>query len=136
MPAKPVNLGAKYEPLIEANVAGAVIVPFDIFGRTWHATDSGSVVALMDLSSDETGGKTIEYLAQLVISAESEDFRKVLSTTRGLDNDVLIGLVNDITELVAAVPTEPPSASPATSRSRTTGGPSKAASSSTVRRAR
>jgi hypothetical protein len=122
MPAKPVNLNDLFYRRIDENREKANVVEF-VFGeenRVWHATNSASNAALLNANKDPMG-----YCVRLVIPEERAAFEQMLVDTDGMEGDVLIDFINYLGELVAGVPTQPPSPSSATSNSRTSGTRSK-----------
>jgi len=116
---------------IQKNVDTAVVVEFTFGGVKWHATNTASEVALLSLAG---GDDPVTYLYQLVVEEEQEQWRQFLVGMRGLDQQVIIDVINTLTEKLASVPTLPPSSSPATSRRTTSGGRSTAGSSSKANR--
>jgi hypothetical protein len=131
MPASRLDFQKLYGDKIEQNLANAVTVEFTLpDGSKWHATNTASHAALLALSD---GSAPTQYLWQLVVPEEQGAFSAALLGMRGLDETILIEMINAITEALAGVPTSLPSSSPPTSPSRTSGGRSTARSSSVAR---
>lgn len=114
MPAKPVNLDDLFARRIDENKEKAVVVPFVWAGREWHLTNSASHAALLAANKDP-----MAYVKRLVVPEERDAFEESLNDVDGLDNDILIEFINKLGEILAAVPTQPPQRSVATSSKRT-----------------
>lgn len=127
MPTKKVaNLDELFADRIQANVDARKVVPFEMFGQEWHATDGQSVVAIMDAVGDESGQGFIELCVSFLVDEEREAFHAALKRP-GIDAEILLEILNRLTELVAdGRPTEPSAASSRTSRTTRRAGASKA----------
>lgn len=121
MPARTVNFDDLFSRRIDENREKANVVPFVFNGVEWHATNSASNAALLNANKDPMG-----YCVRLVVPDERDAFEKALVDMDGMEGDILIDFINKLGELVAGVPTLPPSPSSATSGSRTSGTRSKA----------
>lgn len=123
----PVNFDEFFAADLEANVKNAVVVPFDLFGRTWHATNSASVTRLLRAMD---GKEIMDYITSLVIPTEQPEFQAALDNTRGFDFPMVERLATKLSELLVGNPTEQSSGSSATSASPASSRRSTASSSS------
>jgi len=115
MPASsPVNLDDLFSRRIDENLDKAVLVPFVWGGVEYHLTNTASHAALLTANQDPMG-----YVKRLVVPEERDAFEQSLRDTDGMDDGILIDLINKLGEMLTSVPTLPPAHSATTSRKRT-----------------
>lgn len=95
--------------------------PFKLFGAEWRVVKSINVVAyglIQGGKDEEAVGNYINFIVGMVVDDERAAWARALADAR-LGMEELAELVKDLTEVAAApVPTESPSGSSGTSRTR------------------
>lgn len=117
---KTVDLDAMFGQKLEANVKTARYAKVTLGGTEWTVTDSGSVMASIDLfSGDETTAAAAfaDYIAGMVVDEERAAFQSMLRRIQGLNVELLMEIANAMQEAVADRPTKQSEASSGSSPS-------------------
>lgn len=104
------DLDALFESKLAANVKKEHRATVRLGGREWTVTDSGSIMAALDLfAGDETtaGAAFADYIAGMVVDEERKDFQQMLRRIQGLNAELLMEIANAMQEAVADRPTKP-----------------------------
>jgi hypothetical protein len=107
---KAVNLDDLFADKLEANVKTAHYAKVTLGGTEWTVTDSGSVMASIDLfSGDETTAAAAfaDYIAGMVVDEERTAFQSMLRRIKGLNVELLMEIANAMQEAVSDRPTKP-----------------------------
>ena len=113
---KPVDIDALIKDKLAKNVASAEIRTFILGGREWHAQDVSSQAALfLAFTGGGDADALMDYLFGMIVEEERDEFKAVLTSMRGMNDEVFSDILSTVVEAVTARPTEPPSASPVSS---------------------
>lgn len=108
-PKKTTDLDAMFKDRLEASVKTARYGKVKLGDTEWTVTDSGSVMASIDLfSGDETTAAAAfaDYMAGMVVEEERADFQKLLRRIQGLNVELLMEIANAMQEAISDRPTK------------------------------
>lgn len=89
-----------------------------LLGRVWNVQCDLNTFAVSQLASGDASGVT-NFLGNLVIPDEREDFKSALASAANMDTDRLTKIMSKLIEVAAERPTEPPSPSGRTAKKPT-----------------
>ena len=120
---------------LDAQFAGEPAEPIHtrkvkLFGEEWTVVCDVNSFVLTNISNGDTKA-FMEFLENVVVEEEKARMRQALSSQRGLTAEKLLRIIVALMEVVAARPTQSPSASSRTASKRTSSPKSTAASSRT-----
>ena len=109
-PKKSVDLDAMFADKLSANVKTAKHAKITLGGTEWTVTDSGSVMAALELFSgdeDSAAGAFADWIAGMVVEEQRPDFQKMLRRIQGLNAELLMEIAIAMQEALADRPTKP-----------------------------
>lgn len=104
------DLDSLFEPRLRANIKNEHRAKVKLGGREWTVTDSGSIMASIDLfAGDEATAAAAfaDYIAGMVVEEERKEFQQMLRRIQGLNAELLMEIANAMQEAVADRPTRP-----------------------------
>ncbi len=113
MPAREaIDLDAQYAERFAKKAKGIVYVPVTLFGRDWRVSTETNVFAA--LAGGDGDAKAILRMTRNVVHPEERDeFASTLMSQEGMDAEIMLDLLNSLTEVAAERPTKSPAASSA-----------------------
>ena len=109
-PKKSVDLDAMFADKLSANVKTAKHAKITLGGTEWTVTDSGSVMAALELfSGDENAaaGAFADWIAGMVVEEQRPAFQQMLRRVQGLNAELLMEIAIAMQEALADRPTKP-----------------------------
>jgi len=109
-PKKSIDLDAKFKDKLAANVKTAKYAKVTLGEQEWTVTDSGSVMAALELFSgdeDSAAGAFADWIAGMVVEEQRPEFQKMLRRVQGLNAELLMEIAIAMQEALADRPTKP-----------------------------